>query len=63
MMEYCVNEELDDNNQNDLNEWNKTGLNEEELDKSKETENDDVIYRSMNVNEKDTNRYTLEEVI
>ena len=63
MMEYCVNEELDDKNQNDLNEWNKTGLNEEELDKSKETENDDVIYRSMNVNEKDTNRYTLEEVI
>ena len=62
-MEDCVNEKLDDSNQNDLIEENETGVHDEVVEISIDTKNQDVIHIHMNVYEKETNWYAFEEVI
>ena len=44
MMEGYGNQELDDRNQNDWNEYNKTGLDEEGGNKSTDNSNEDMIH-------------------
>ena len=47
-MEYFENDNLDDNNKNDFNYENKTGLYDEEEEETTEDKNEDVIHKDMN---------------
>ena len=62
MMEVCINKELDYRNQNNMNE-ERTGLDDEDGDKSTETQNEYIIHMNIKVNETETNQDTLDKVI
>ena len=62
MVVGCVNEEHEDISQNCFIEENCIEVHDEMEEKSVDTENQDVIHRHINVNEKETSLHTLEEV-
>ena len=52
MMEDCVNKNLDDTNKNYFNEVSEIGVDYEEGEETKDIENEGIIHRYMNENEK-----------
>ena len=63
MTKDCVNEKLDDNNEFYLNEVNKTGHDDEDIEETTGAENEGIIHRYIIENKIETNRDKWNKVI